>query len=322
MAKVNTVVGSIPAEELGIVAIHARIGHGMPGHELDTNSSKALEQRYADAVPALRQFRKCGGETLVDAAGIHNGRDVDYYKLLSARTGVLIVASTGFNGADTIPPFFAQASVDELSQHFIREITVGIDGTDTRAGLIAVGASRAGGMTELDTRIHRAAARAALTTGAPILTQLAIDAHTAIAIFNDEGLPLHRVLVGHTDSDMYDSDAPAQISRDTWIAEQGGRIGFDTLGYGHHLEDPPLCARSRNKRLKHLLRFIRVGHLDKALTPMQVNRDLLDGPGAICHTVNHIFTKLIPDLCNAGLDEATITTLLIDNPADFLAIHS
>lgn len=322
MAKVNTVVGSIPAEELGIVAIHAHIGHGMPGRELDMNRSKTLEQRYVEAIPALRQFRSYGGETFVDTTGIHNGRDVDYYKLLSARTGVLIVASTGFNGADTIPPFFAQASVDELSEHFIREITVGIDDTGIRAGLIAVGASRAGGMTELDKRIHRAAARAALATGAPILTQPAIDAKSAIAIFNDEGLPLQRVLFGHTDSETHDSDAHAQISGDTWIAEHGGRIGFNTLGYRHHLEDPPLCARTGNKCLEHLLRFIRVGHLDKALAPTQVNRGLLDGPGAICHTVNHIFIKLIPDLCNAGLDEAAITTMFIDNPADFLAIHS
>lgn len=315
MAKVNTVAGPIPADELGIVAVHTHTGHGMPGRELDTNCSKALEQRYAKAVPTLRQFRAYGGETLVDAAGIHSGRDVDYYKLLSARTGVLIVTSTGFSGGDsggdTVRPFFARASVDYLTQHFIHEIIIGIDGSDTRAGLIAVGASRAGSMTELDTRIHRAAARAALITGAPILTRPAIDSHTAIAIFNEEGLPLHRVLFGHTDNDTHNA----------WIAEQGGRIAFNTLDYEPQLEDPPLRTHTRNQRAQHLLRFIRAGHLNKALASTHTDRGPLDGPHATRHDVNHIFTDLIPDLRNAGLDAATITTLFIDNPADFLAIH-
>lgn len=54
-------------------------------------------------------------------------------------------------------------------------------------------------MTELDKRIYRAAARAAATTGVPILTHLAIDAENAIAILGEEGLPLDRVLFGHAD---------------------------------------------------------------------------------------------------------------------------
>ncbi|MBO0885541.1 MAG: phosphotriesterase, partial [Mycobacterium sp.] len=203
-------------------------------------------------------------------------------------------------------------SVEYLTKHFIHEITIGIDDTDTRAGLITTGASRAGRMTELDTRIHRAAARAALITGAPILTQPAIDATTTIAIFNEEGLPLHRVLFAPTDNN----------ARNTWIAEQGGRIGFNTHSYEPPVEDPPLCTRPPNERLEHLFQFIRAGHLDKALTSTHAKHSLLDGPGLNGHTVNHIFTDLIPDLRNAGLDEATITGLFIDNPADFLAIRN
>ena len=36
VSKVNTVLGTIPAEELGVVAVHEHIGYGMPGSELDT----------------------------------------------------------------------------------------------------------------------------------------------------------------------------------------------------------------------------------------------------------------------------------------------
>ncbi|MFI2333075.1 phosphotriesterase [Nocardia rhamnosiphila] len=317
MSRVNTVLGAIPAEELGIVAVHEHIGYGMPGSELDTTWWKTPEQRYAETVPKLRKFHEYGGGTFVDVTGICNGRDVDYYKSLSAKTGVHIVACTGFVGGDTALPFFARASVEYLTEHFVHEITVGIGDTGSRAGVIKVGVSRGGRMTELDKRIYRAAARAARRTGVPILTHLAIDAENAIAIFHDEELPLDRVLFGHADDGVN-----AEKTRDTWIAEQGGRVGFDTFGYDTELEDPPFWARPRTERLDHFLRFIGQGHLDKALASADANCSPLGWPGVKGHTVNYIFEDLIPDLRAAGVDEATITTLFVDNPAAFLSIQA
>ena len=317
MSRVNTVLGPIPAEELGVVAVHEHIGYGMPGSELDTKWWKTPEERYEETVPKLRRFREHGGGTFVDATGICNGRDVDYFRSLSAKTGVHIVASTGFVGGDTALPFFARASVEYLAAHFVHEITVGIGGTGGRAGVIKVGVSRGGRMTGLDQRIYRAAARAALATGVPILTHLAIDAETAIALFDEEGLPLDRVLFGHADDGVN-----AQKTRDTWIAGQGGRIGFDTFGYETELEDPPFWARPRKERLDHFLRFIGQGYLDRVLASADANCSPLGWPGVKGHTVNYIFEDLIPDLRAAGLDEAAITTIFVDNPAAFLAIQN
>ncbi|GHB19007.1 hypothetical protein GCM10010377_05990 [Streptomyces viridiviolaceus] len=169
MSRVNTVLGPVPAEELGFVAIHEHIGYGMPGSELDTRWWKSPEQRYEETVPKLRRFHQLGGGTFVDATGICNGRDVDHYKSLSAKTGVHIVACTGFVGGDTALPHFARADVDYLTRQFVHEITVGIGDTGSLAGVIKVGVSRGGRMTDLDKRIYRAAARAALATGVPIL---------------------------------------------------------------------------------------------------------------------------------------------------------
>jgi phosphotriesterase-related protein len=316
VSRVNTVLGPIPTEALGLVAIHEHIGYGMPGSELDSTWWKSPEQRYEETVPKLRDFHRNGGGTFVDATGICNGRDVDYYRSLSAKTGVHIVACTGFVGGDTALAFFARASVDYLTRQFVHEITVGIGDTGSRAGVIKVGVSRGGRMTDLDKRIYRAAARAALATGAPILTHLAIDAETAIAIFDEEGLPLHRVLFGHADDGVN-----AEKTRDTWIAEQGGRVGFDTFGYETELEDPPFWARPRRERLDHFLRFIGQGFLHQALASADANCSPLGWPGVKGHTVNYIFDDLIPDLRAAGVDERTITTIFVDNPADFLALQ-
>ncbi|MFD7531926.1 hypothetical protein ACFV8E_30710 [Streptomyces sp. NPDC059849] len=193
---------------------------------------------------------------------------------------------------------------------------VTVKDTGSRAGVIKVGVSRGGRMTGLDKRIYRAAARAALTTGVPILTHLAIDAENEIEIFDEEGLPLDRVLFGHVDDGVN-----ADRTRDVWIAEQGGRIGFDTFGYETELPDPPFWARPRQERLDHFLRFIGEGRLKRVLASADANCSPLGRPGVKGHTVNYIFEGLIPDLRDAGLDEAAIKTIFVDNPADFLTLQ-
>ena len=317
MSRVNTVLGPVPAEELGIIAVHEHIGYGMPGSELDSRWWKSPEQRYAETVPKLREFAANGGRAFVEATGICNGRDIDYYKSLSAKTGVHIIACTGFVGGDTALAFFAQASVDYLTAQFVHEITVGIGDTGSKAGVIKVGVSRGGRMTDLDKRIYRAAGRAAASTGVPILTHLAIDPEPAVQIFREEGLPLDRVLFGHADDGPNAPKTPHE-----WIIEQGGRIGFDPFGYETELEDPPFWARPRKERLDHFMSLVARGHLDRLLVSADANCSPLGWPGVKGHTVNYIFQTLIPDLRDAGMDEATITRLFVDNPADFLTIRT
>jgi phosphotriesterase-related protein len=317
VSRVNTVLGPIAAEELGFVAIHEHIGYGMPGSELDTKWWKTPEVRYEETVPKLRQFHEnalpYGAATFVDATGICNGRDVDYYQSLSEKTGVHIVAATGFVGGDTALPFFERASVEYLTDQFVHEITVGIGRTGGKAGIIKVGVSRGFKMTELDKRIYRAAARAAVQTGVPIFTHLAVDSQPAIDIFDDEGLPLDRVLFGHAD----DGVSQGKV-RDTEIADRGGRIGFDTFGYDLELPDPPFWGRPRQERLDHFLRYVQGGRVDSVLASADANCSPLGWPGVKGHTVNYLFDVLIPALREAGVDETTITKIFVELPADFL----
>ena len=316
MSSVNTVLGAIPVEELGFVAIHEHIGYGMPGSELDTTWWKSPEVRYEETVPKLRTFHENAGgaATFVDATGICNGRDIPYYQSLSEKTGVHIVACTGFVGGDTALPHFERASVEYLTKVFIHEITVGIQGTNAKAGVIKVGVSRGGRMTELDKRIYRAAARAAVHTGVPIMTHLAIDAEPAIAIFQEEGLDLDRVLFGHVDDGVNHAQTPTER-----ILDVGGRLGFDTFGYETELPDPPFWARPRQDRMDHFLRTLAGGHVDKVLASADANCSPLGWPGVKGHTINYIFEVLIPDLKRNGIDDATIHQIFHDNAYSYLA---
>lgn len=314
MSHVNTVLGPVAPETLGYVAIHEHIGYGMPGSELDTTWWKDPVVRYQETVPKLQKFAEYGGRTFVDATGICNGRDIDYYKSLSAKTGVHIVACTGFVGGDTALPFFEKASVDYLYRQFMHEITVGIGGTGAKAGIIKVGVSRGGKMTELDKRIYRAAARAAKDTGVPIFTHLAIDPKPAVEVMTDEGLSLDRVLFGHVDDGVNAPNTP-----DEWIVEQGGILGFDTFGYEKQLPDPPFWARDRDERMDHFMKWVNKD-VDAVLASADANCSPLGWPGVKGHTVNYIFEDLIPDLKTQGVDDATVERIFRTNPAKFLTL--
>jgi phosphotriesterase-related protein len=322
MSHINTVLGPIAPEELGFTAVHEHIGYGMPGSELDTTWWKTPEARYEETVPKLRAFHEhirdygAGAGGYVDATGICNGRDVDYYKSLSAKTGLHIIACTGFVGGDTALPFFERASVDYLYRQFKHEITVGIGGdTTAKAGIIKVGVSRGFKMKELDLRIYRAAARAAVETGVPIFTHLAVDAEPAIAVFQEEGLPLDRVLFGHAD----DGVSQGKVKQDL-LTELGGRIGFDTFGYDLELPDPPFWGRHRQERLDHLLGFLTDGQIKQVLASADANCSPLGWPGVKGHTVNYIFETLLPDLRKAGVSEDDIHTIFVTNPTEFLTL--
>ena len=62
LSKVNTVLGTIPAEELGLVAVHEHIGYGMPGSELDTKWWKTpragVRRDRAEAARVPRERRR------------------------------------------------------------------------------------------------------------------------------------------------------------------------------------------------------------------------------------------------------------------------
>ena len=320
MTRVNTVLGAISPSELGFVAIHEHIGYGMPGCELDSRWWKTPEERYEATVPKLRKFNEntkpWGAATFVDATGICNGRDIDYFKSLSAKTGVHIIASTGFVGGDTALPFFERASVEYLTDQFVHEITVGIGETGAKAGIIKVGVSRGFKMKALDMRIYRAAARASKITGAPIFTHLAVDTGPALAIFAEEGLPCHRVLFGHAD----DGVSQGKVDEKALLAA-GGRIGFDTFGYDLELPDPPFWGRRRQERLEHFLRYLNGGLVMQVLASADANCSPLGWPGVKGHTVNYLFEQLIPDLRQAGIDDSTIDQVFVRNTAEFLALQ-
>lgn len=316
MSKVNTVLGPIPTEDLGVTAMHEHIGFGLPGCDLDTHWWKKPNEAFDVTYAKLRKFRDHGGKTFVDCTGIGNGRDIEYFQVLSRRTGVHIIACTGFVAGDSALAYFRDKSVEYLTDLFVREVTVGIDGSSAKAGAIKVGVSRGGQLSEIDKKIYRAGARAAVLTGAPIITHLSTDPQTAVDIFEEEGLPLERVLMGHADVGQ-----DADEDRDTLLATKGAYVGFDTIGYDTEMDGAPYWSRPRQERVDHFVRFLNKGHLNRAVISADANCCALGWPGLKGHSVNYLFEEFIPDIRKAGVSEEAIEQLLIHTPANFLTLR-
>ena len=135
---------------------------------------------------------------------------------------------------------------DEIAAHFVREIREGIEGSQIRAGAIKLAwdleyqleqeAGRVSPRVMLE-RTARAAARASKATGVPISCHTrAVDelGTPLLDIFEDEGLDLRAVTIGHS-NDTRDLDYLRGL------AARGATVGLDRF---FSTEDDYVAERS------------------------------------------------------------------------------
>jgi len=210
VAFARTVLGDVAAADLGITYAHEHlvIDAGRPVEmvpDFDLADVDMMARELADAV-AL------GLRTAVDAMPIDAGRNVTKLAELSRRSGVNIVAPTGFHHARYYGPshWSERATEDELADLFEADLIEGIDERDYsgpivrrtghRAGVIKVAGSDAG-LSARDRRIFAAAAEAQRRTGAPILTHAehGTGGLEQVRLLTDLGVDAGRVAISHVD---------------------------------------------------------------------------------------------------------------------------
>jgi phosphotriesterase-related protein len=180
-----------------------------------------------DAVAALQQAHAEGVRSYIDPTTFDIGRDIALMQEVSSKSGVHIVPTTGSHQA--IPRVFRTASPDAIAAVYIREIEVGIDGTDVKAGIIKSASDR-GGMTELEEKVLRAVARASKHTGTPVYTHTWSPDRVGeqqIRVLEDEGVDLARVYIGHS-NDTHDVDYILGLLR------KGVWVGLDRFPGGRY----------------------------------------------------------------------------------------
>ncbi|MGW0814530.1 phosphotriesterase family protein [Streptomyces viridiviolaceus] len=317
---VNTVLGPVPAEELGVVSVHEALLSVLPGaeHAFDITLDRA--EIFETLAGKLRDFRARGGGTIVDSTGMFHGRDVPLYEALSRTTGVHIVASTGQGPEELLGGYFLTPQTnpptpwpaEKFADLFSREITEGmvVPRVERRgpAGLVTTAVTRAG-MTATDESLLRGAARAALATGTAVTFRYGDDATGELDIALDEKLPADRVAVGGLDrKDAADAGAPEKI------AARGARVVLDHVGTedDEHLTDTERAALVAD--------LVRTGHTDRILLSVGAT-GVAEGHPANDLPYSHVLTAFVPLLTAHGVGDGDVRRILEANPRDLLAVR-
>lgn len=207
---VRTVLGDVPAAELGVCYAHEHlvIDGGVPAI---INPEISLPDVDA-AVAELQPCQEAGVSTVVDAMPADAGRNVEKLAEISRRSGVHVVATTGLHHeryygrrhwGEVLEP-------EQVADLFVDEVEQGIDAHDLggpvvrrtphRAGLVKVAGS-SGGPSPRDRRVFAAAALAVARTGTALMThcEQGTGGVEQLELLADLGVPLERVLLSHTD---------------------------------------------------------------------------------------------------------------------------
>ena len=239
MAIINSVLGPFDTRSLGFTLMHEHVLVGFAGVYRDY--PELLGDKPLDrAVEVLKKAKDGGVETIVDATTTDLGRDIEMIAETSRRSGVNIIAVTGW-WLD-IPKFFRAASVEQLTEVFVREVETGISGTGIKPGLLK-SASDYGGVTPETEVVLRAIGRAHLRTGLPIMIHSYSPGQVGrrqLQILKEEGVDPGRVKFDH-------SNDTTDLEYLTWLLEQGCYLGLDR--YPGRL----VSHRSRTNTMKDLI---------------------------------------------------------------------
>ena len=327
MAQVQTVAGPIEAEQLGTTLIHEHLRsrdeavHDQwptyagtqkedPPHGVEPGGD------YEIAVREARSALELGVKTIVDPTAMFLGRDVEFMRRVAEETGLQVVPCTGIYTYDHLPQFLLNRNADQIADLFVADIEQGIQGTEIKAAFIKCAADEPG-VNENIEKVHRAAARASLRTGASIMAHSRPASNTGprqIEIFEEEGVDLSKVQIAHTG----DTDDLDYIEG---VLDKGVWIGLDR--YGLELFLP---YEKRQATAKALLER---GYADRIFLsadsvattdwfPPDVIEGLLAAGAAHDWTIRIIHERVLPELREWGMTEEQERTMMVENPVRWL----
>jgi phosphotriesterase-related protein len=303
MAQLFTTLGPLGREQLGMILPHEHVFVDLrtpdqPGYaEADPADVVAL------MAPEIEKIKVLGVTALVECTTGGVGRRADIDLAVSRATGFPIVVPTGNYREPWIPDWVRAASEDALEAWMRRELTERFDEADFRAGWIKLSAGD-DGITPLEERILRAAARAASRPNA------VIGSHTIkgrvvlaqIAIIEQEGYAAERFISIHAQEEK-------DFGLTRAIVESGAWIEFDHVG---RAPDDEVVALIMGALEAGFARRMLLSHDSGWFDPAQPG-------GGTPKPYTHLSKVLLPKLRAAGVDEPTIKLLTHDNPFDAFA---
>jgi 5-phospho-D-xylono-1,4-lactonase len=312
LGAVQTVLGPVAPEALGPTDAHEHLFLRTPA--LPGEGYGELEPMVAEA----SAVRAAGARAVADLTPIGCGRDPGGLRRLAQRTGLHVIAATGFHRDAHYPAghWVNTESEDVLAEVLAADLTTGMDERDwqgprprpgpARAGVVKLGASYHR-LTAAEQRRLAAGARAAVRTGAPVAVhcELGTMAHQLLDLLGRHGVPAGRVALAHLDRNP-DPGLHAEL------AERGAFLMYDGAGKVKYHPDSLL--------VELVGRMAETGHAGSLLlggdTARRSNlRAHGGGPG-----MAYLFAVLVPRLRKA-LGGDLVERLVVANPARMFAFE-
>jgi phosphotriesterase-related protein len=316
VSTVETVRGPVELERLGPTLMHehvfvvdpeaiANYGHLWGAAYWDE------EVRVADAIAKLRRLRDGGIHTIVDPTAFGLGRCIPRIQRINAEVDLNIVVATGVYAFLELPSFLAYRSDDWIVELFVREIREGIDDTGVKAAFLKCAVERHGIVGDVP-RILAATAAAAVETGVPVMVHTNAAARTglpALEWLTGAGVDPRRIVIAHAG----DSNDLGYLRA---IADTGASLGCDRFSIEHFNPDA-----NRIETLVALLAHgygdrVHLGHDAACFYDFMVRNPFFadEKPDYL-----HISNNIVPQLLAAGVTQAQIDQMFVDNPRRFFA---
>ncbi len=336
MSTVQTVRGPVPVHDLGITLSHEHLLNDVSSWWTRSGSDGLDPDEFANApisedvlwdlrqdpfgnlanlalddvdvaCDELGRFAALGGRTVVETTGWGIGRDLAGLKRLSERTGVHVVAGTGFYLEASHPVDLKALGADGVTDCILADLRDGQDGV--RPGIIGeIGVSA--DFTLAEQVSLRGALAAQVETGLPVQVHLPGWLRLAGTVLDhvaSVGADPSKVVLCHMGPSGEDLDYQrAAMDRGAWVQ-------YDMLGMEVYYADQAVQCPSDEQNATHLARLVSLGYGGQLLLSQDVFvKSLLrrhGGPGYA-----HILQYFAPRLRRHGVDEAQVLSMMTDNP--------
>lgn len=345
VGKVQTVLGTVAPEELGITLPHEHCLIDMVAWFVEPSeaSQRAMAHqpitlenlgwvryhpmehwenlRLLDeelAGKELELYKRAGGNSLVDVTSIGIARDPLALTRLARATKLNIIMGSGYYAGPAHPPDIDSKTEENITEEIVRDITIGAGNTGVCAGIIGeIGCSWP--LTDNERKVLRASARAQQFTGAALTIHPGRHGSAyleALEILGNAGADLSHTIMGHCDRGVFDHARRLKIMEDG--AKTGCYLGYD--GFGHESYFPlGLAPRSGidrlndRQRVDDIYKLIDRGYLHQILVSqdccMKTNLYHYGGGGYA-----HILNNVLPRMRDHGIPNEAIHTILVENP--------
>jgi phosphotriesterase-related protein len=311
-AFIQTVRGAVAVDSLGLFLPHEHLFTDLRG-PLTPGYGKGNPEHVATVMrPFLEAAQARGVTALGECTALGVGRNVSVLLHLAEITPIHIVAPTGVYREGFIPPELLDIGVETLANMWMRDLTVGMDGTTARAGFIKVAVSD-DGPTAREIRNLKAAALASKQSGAVVASHTigGAAAKREIDVLAEAGHDLARFVWVHAHTEP---DTAVHIE----AARRGVWLEFDAVGAVNWHPQAAL--------LEAVLALVEAGYVDNLLLSHDAgwyDPSQPDGqpkPNGI-RGYTALVDDFIPALKARGVNDELIRRMTVTNPARALALH-